>query len=191
MLYRLDSDAVVSGAELIEHQIVMSNDLRCAQNAVVSGEVRITRERDVVADAGGVPTRRIHTVLCHRAGNDQVGYISLLEFSLQVCPPKRIRGLFSNHKLASLRLQCGVELPSSRVGFERMPFSAIVLDVNHRKARGSGFSYQLADAWQDAVLHRSGHELHQALLYINDQERGVACLSIASHVVHCNRAYLG
>src|SRR5581483_11862332 len=66
------------------------------------------------------------------------------------------------------------------VGFERMPFSAIVLDVNHRNARGTGFSYQFADAWQDAVLHRSGHELHQALLYINDQERGVACLSIAS-----------
>jgi hypothetical protein len=92
---------VIPSAEIVEHKIVVRDDVRRAQHSVVSREVGIACERDVIPQTGRTSASGVHAVLSHASRDDEVGDPSFLEFLLQRGLKEGIRFPFPDDGLAA------------------------------------------------------------------------------------------
>jgi hypothetical protein len=82
-------DYVIPSAKIIKHKVVMRDDVRCGQHSIVSRQVCIARERNVIAETRRTSASGVHTILGHSPSNDEVGNASFSKFPLKFCLEER------------------------------------------------------------------------------------------------------
>jgi len=95
----------------------------------------------------------------------------LFKFMLKRRSEERVRFLLSDDVLAFGWLEGRVNFPAFRMGLQRMPLWAVMLNIDHGRARSACFCEKGFNSGQNAPLDFGGHQFHQSDLSINDQQR--------------------
>jgi len=161
---------MIPGTKIIEHEVVVGDDIGGTQHLVVPRQVGIACQRNVITEARRTSAGSVHAVLRHASRNDKVSNTSFFQLLLKRGSEERVRFPLSDDALAIGWLERGINLPALCPGLERMPLCAVMLNVDHWNSRGPCFRKQRLDFGQNAVPDFSGHQGHQPDLHVNDQQ---------------------
>jgi hypothetical protein len=160
---------MISGAKLIENEVVVGDDVRCGQYAVVSREMGIACECNVVPQTCRTAASGVHTVLRHASGDDELLDPSFFEFMLKCGFEEGIRFLLPDDGFAIGWLQRWMNLPAFCMCLQRMSLCTMVLNVDHWNSRSACFPKERFDFEQHAPLDFGGHQCHQPDLHVYDR----------------------
>src|SRR5580658_2178925 len=119
---------MTSSGKSFEEKVVVRNDLRGSQIRSIAGEMRVGRQRHIVAQRNRPAASGIDAVLGHGTRNDQTADFGTLKFFRESRFEEGIRRLLSDNQPSAQRKNRRVYTPRRRLCLDRMAFGAIMLD---------------------------------------------------------------